>query len=81
MIRIMLLILWMGTGLIQGLEELSMCRISKAWHCVELPGRGDWELESGAETRLRFLETVQPRERASVETGADSDTFLQNSFS
>jgi hypothetical protein len=43
---------------------------------MELPGRGDRELKSEAETRLRFLETVQPREMASVEKGADSDTFL-----
>lgn len=54
---------------------LSVSKMSKAWHCMGLPGRERGKQRREAETRPSFMETVQPRETASVGKGADSDTF------
>lgn len=69
MIRTMLVILLVGTEVAEpGLDEQNLALHGTPW-------KGKREARSEAETRLRFLETVQPRETASVGKGSDSDTF------
>lgn len=40
MIRVMLVMLWLGTDTRGGLRMLAVSKMSKAWHCMGLPGRG-----------------------------------------